>query len=202
MSSNGEFEWLLDEKCEDVYKEDIPVLFEIKWGLHRLFIGKREEKKEIKRDTQTIVNYFNELGIHLTPMPHKQMLDYKKEWVSNYTDNPEIAQMALPSKRMHNLLWHVFSFEEGKAIEGDDAQTAFDNTDKKSAVIYIDDIDTAFSADNISDLSSAKIEQMCANEGVDMEFIDMVITADDFSWTYCRTHEVGWLGPYFYKKSK
>ena len=202
MSSVGQLEWLLDEKCEDVYKEDIPVLFEIKWGLHRLFIGKREEKKEKLKLTETLINYFDKLGIRLTPMSHKQMLEYKNEWVSNYTDNPKIAQEALPSKKMHNLLWHVFSFEEGKAIEGDEAQLAFDNTDKKSAIIYFDDVDTAFTADNIGDLNSTEIEQMCADDDIDMGNIDIVITADDFSWTYCRTHEMGWFGPYFYKKSK
>ena len=29
---------------------------------------------------------------------------------------------------------------------------------------------------------------------------DFVITADNFSWTYSRTHEDGRCGPYFYKK--
>ena len=43
---------------------------------------------------------------------------------------------------------------------------------------------------------------MWADEDVDMGNIDVVITADDFLWTYCRTHEAGWFGPYFYKKSK
>ncbi|MBR3150150.1 MAG: DUF4275 family protein, partial [Eubacterium sp.] len=171
MSSVGELEWLLEEKCEDVYKEDIPVLFEIKWGLHRLFIGTREEKKEKLKLTETLINYFDNLGIHLTPMSHKHMLEYKKLWVSNYTDNPEIAKAALPSKKTHNLLWHVFSFEEGKAIDGDEAQAAFDNTDKKCAVIYIDDIDTAFTADNISTLNSIEIEHMCTNEDIDLKYM-------------------------------
>ena len=202
MSSVGELEWLLDEKCEDIDKEEIPILSEIKWGFHRLFVGRREEKKEKLRLTETFIDYFEGLGICLTQMPHKQMHEYKKEWVSNYTDNPKIAQEALPSKKTHNLLWHVFSFEEGKAIEGDEAQLAFDNTDKKSAIIYFDDIDTAFTADNIESLTSEIIDKMSSDDEVDFGFIDIVITADDFSWTYCITHERDWFGPYFYKKPK
>lgn len=200
MSSVGEFEWLLDEKCEDIYKENIPILSDIKWGLHRLFFGRANEKREKRRCTETIKNYFNGLGITLTPMTHKQMLDYKKEWVSNYSDNPEIVAHALPSRKEHTLLWHIFSFEEGKAIEGDEAQICFDNVIKMNAVIYIDDIDTAFVAENIERLTSEEIEKMCSDDDNDLGFIDIVITADDFSWTFCRTHEVDWFGPYFYKK--
>ena len=202
MSSVGEFKWLLDEKCEDIYKEEIPVLSDIKWGLHRLLFGIAQEKREKRRYTETIVKCFNELGVNLTPMTHKQMLDYKKEWVSNYTDDPEIAAHSLPSRKEHTLLWHVFSFEEDKAIEGSDAQKSFDNENKRKAVIYIDDIDTAFLADNIESLTSEIIDKMSSDDEVDFGFIDIVITADDFSWTYCITHERDWFGPYFYKKLK
>ncbi|MGN0528594.1 MAG: DUF4275 family protein [Eubacterium sp.] len=31
-------------------------------------------------------------------------------------------------------------------------------------------------------------------------YLDIIVTAGDFSWTYCHTHENGWIGPYFYKK--
>ena len=198
--SVGELEWLLDEKCEDVYKEDIPLFVEVKWGLKRLFFGRAAEKRENRRFTEAFASFFERLGITLTPMTHKQMLAYKKEWVSNYTDNLEIAAHSLPSRKEHTLLWHVFSFEEGKAIEGDEAQLCFDSADKGKAVIYVDDIDTAFVADNIEKLTSAELQKMCTDEDNDFGFIDIVITAADFSWTYCRTHEVDWLGPYFYKK--
>ena len=128
------------------------------------------------------------------------MLEYKKEWVNNYTDDPEIVKHALPSRKEHTLLWHVFSFEEGKAQEGEEANTFYDNTVKGKAVIYIDDIDTAFYAEHIEKFTSSEIEKMCTDEEPDFGSLDIIITAEDFSWTYCRTHESGWLGPYFYSK--
>ncbi len=190
--------WLLDEPCENTETEGFTVFEKVKWNLHSLFVGKREEREEMKKDAARIAEWFAAHGMILTPMEHRTMLQYKKEWVSHYTDDPKIAKAALPSRRMHNLLWHVFSFEEGKALEGEAASAAFDTVPKGGAVMYVDDADTAFCAQSISDLTAKGIESLCSE--LEMEYMDIVITAADFSWTYCRTHEVGWMGPYFYAK--
>lgn len=196
----AELDWLLDEKCEEIITEGTSIFTMIKTNLHDLFLGKLEEKRENRKRCEITIEYFKKLGINLTPLSHKQMLEYKKEWVGNYTDDPEIIKNALPSRKMHNLLWHVFSFEDNKAIEGDEATTKYDNITKSKAVIYIDDIDTAFQANDVSKLTSFEIEELNSNEELEFGCIDIIITADDFSWTYCRTHESGWIGPYFYQK--
>ena len=192
--NSSELDWLLDEKCEEKETKGVSVFERLKWILNDIFIGKIEEKKERRKTTDSIIEYFGKLGIDLDPLSKKEMLEYKKEWVGNYTDDPETASWSLPSKKYHNLLWHVFSFEEGKAIEGEDAQSQYDKIKSGKVVIYIDDIDTAFKAQNIDSLTSDAIEEM-------NYYMDIVITAEDFSWTFCRTHETGRHGPYFYQKA-
>ena len=196
----AELDWLLNEKCEETVTEGLSAFSEIKWTLHSLFLGRIEEKRERIALTEKILNYFAGLGLKFVPFSNKQTLEYKKEWVNNYTDNPEIASFALPSRKSHNLLWHVFSFEEGKAIEGENARISYDNICRNNVVIYIDDVDTAFKAYDIEALTSSEIEKMCSDEVTDFGNMDIIVTSMDFSWTYCRTHESGWIGPYFYKK--
>ncbi len=197
---SNDLSWLLDEKCEETFKTGFNIFDAVKMKLHELFIGRAEEKRYRRETTDRIVEYFNQLGIELVPVAQKEILNYKKEWVRNYTDDPEAAKHSLPSHKEHTLLWHVFSFEEGKAKEGEEANICYDNIKKGKAVIYIDDIDTAFTADNIDNLTSPEIEKMCFDEDLNFGYMDIIVTADDFSWTYCRTHETGWIGPYFYNK--
>lgn len=198
----AELHWLLQDKCEDIEIEHTAIyekiLEPIMWKLQYLFVGKRKEKKENKMLIQAIIKYFSALGICLSDISRKEMLRFKNEYVNHFTDDNEIKKASLPSKKTHNLLWHVFSYEDGKAKEGQEAIDAFDKIEKRKAVVYIDDIDTAFLASDVSILNSKLIEKMC--DELEHPYMDIVFSADDYSWTYCRTHEVDWLGPYFYKK--
>lgn len=196
----AELDWLLDEKCDNIETEGMSIFTKIKWTLHNLFLGKIEKKKDNKKGAENVIKYFNETEIAITQKPQNQVLAYKKEWVCNYTNIPETAKASLPSRKMHNLLWHVFSFEDGKEVEGDEAQALYDKADRNNVMIYIDDFDALFEASNANKLTSAEIEKLCTCEEYEFYNLDVIITARDFSWTYCRTHESGWCGPYFYHK--
>ena len=52
---------------------------------------------------------------------------------------------------------------------------------------------------NCKDLDEQDIIDLCKSVS-DWGCCDFVVTADDFSWAYSRTHEDGWCGPYFYRK--
>ena len=196
----AQLDWLLDEKCDNNEADGLSIFIKIKWNLHNFFLGKIEKKKANKKGAEKVIQYFNEIEIPITQKPQNQVLAYKKEWVSNYTNNPETAKASLPSRKMHNLLWHVFSYESGKEVEGDEAQAFYDKADKNNVMIYIDDFDALFEATNVSGLTSSEIEKLCTYEEYEFYNLDVIITAKDFSWTYCRTHESGWCGPYFYHK--
>lgn len=196
----AELDWLLDEKCDTVETKSLSIFTKIKWNLHNFFFGKIEEKKANKKGAEKVIKYFNEAEITITQIPQSRVLAYKKEWVNNYTNNPEIKKASLPSRKMHNQLWHVFSYESGKGIEGDEAQALYDAVNKNDVMIYIDDFDALFEASNANKLTSAELERLCTYEEYEFYNLDVIVTAKDFSWTYCRTHESGWCGPYFYQK--
>lgn len=155
--------------------------------------------KASKRKIQYFIDYFKKLNVELTPKTHEEMLAYKDKWVHTYTSDPEIIKHSLPAYNEWTFLWTVFSFEENKALEGKHASEQYDLCKKEKAFIYIDDIDTLFYSNNVETLTSEAIEKAC--EELKCKYMDIVITAEDFSWTYCRTHEVDWMGPYFYKKT-
>lgn len=140
------------------------------------------------------IDYFLKLGITLTPLSNNEKLEFKQKWVNSYTRNRAMAKNALTY-----YLWHVFSFEDKIAIEGDEAMSCFDNVAKDKVLIFFYIINALFEAQISDKLSSAEIERMCSDE-FDFGNMDVIVTAEDFSWTYCRTHERGWFGPYFYQK--
>ncbi len=147
-----------------------------------------------------IIEYLKELDISAELMSKADLKEFKNSFVNSFTDDEKIKVVSLPDEnhRYHNYLWHVFSYDEGKAIEGEKAAVEYDIINKKDAYIYIDDNDLLFLAQNVSLLSAEEIEKLCVN--MKRKFMDIVVVSKDFSWTYCRTHEVDWLGPYFYKK--
>lgn len=198
-------EWLLDEKCEDI-ESDESIISRTGERIENCYYKFRNwiyNKMYRKKIVKSLYKCLKELGIDIKRQCSKNEIeDYKKNWVNQYTSNPDIAQYALPSPNWHNYLWHVFSYEKDKAIEGDKAKVCYDNTEKTKVVIYIDDAEMLLFADNIQGLTAQEIERMCDDEELDLGNLDIVVTAEDFSWTYCRTHETGWIGPYFFNKKE
>lgn len=89
-------------------------------------------------------------------------------------------------------MWHIFSWGEKADFEGDDARRAFDSLDYEKAIRF----HGGFSCE-IADISVT--EKLTAAEIDDDPESDIYIVAEDFSWTYVRTHERGLCGPYFRK---
>ena len=90
-----------------------------------------------------------------------------------------------------NFLWHVFSWEmldEELFLTGDEAKKAYDKADKRNAV-YIE----WFEDDEAKSLP----DSLGTAAGID-EMTEAYVAAQDFSWTYIKTHESS-CGPYFMK---
>ena len=70
------------------------------------------------------------------------------------------------------------------------ARAEYDTTARGKCVFISSVDDIAFVLDNAEPITSGLLDT----------FEDVIITADAFSWTYCKTHEEI-LGPYYYKRS-
>ena len=93
-----------------------------------------------------------------------------------------------------NYIWHVFSWKllpEETYLIGDEARRAYDAADKKDAM-YID----AF-GDGVCKALDEKYEKAASLEVL----TEVYVAAKDFSWTYIKTHEEDFCGPYFCRKN-
>lgn len=95
----------------------------------------------------------------------------------------------MDSRKYTPYLWHIFSFEFLNCETEDTAKNLFNQENKKSCVIVSNVDDIAYHLENAESIMAKLLEQ----------FVDVTITASDFSWTYTKTHEE-MCGPYFYKK--
>ena len=87
-----------------------------------------------------------------------------------------------------NLLWHLFTWGKVPCLKGDEARKAFDALSYTEAIRFYDGY-----AGHIDKV--AVIEKISANKVDKDKASDVYIVAQDFSWTYARTHEYN-LGPY------
>ena len=79
-------------------------------------------------------------------------------------------------------------------LVGDDARLAFDKQIKTNC-ICCDMFDKSRVYDNLpSDYDTA--------EKIDAEITEFYVVSKDYKWTYIKTHEDDFCGPYFMKKSK
>ena len=91
-----------------------------------------------------------------------------------------------------NLLWHLFTWGNVSCLKGDEAREAFDELQYNEAIRFYDGYASHIEKVSvINKISAKKVDK-------DRES-DVYIVAEDFSWTYVRTHEDG-LGPYFCRK--
>lgn len=101
-----------------------------------------------------------------------------------------------------NFLWHIFSYEYVPCLKDDEARAEFDRIVYDKAIRFHDGFGGKINAVT----ETGKITA----ESLDKEDMrgkprkrgaqDVYIVAEDFSWTYVKTHE-GYCGPYFcYRK--
>jgi hypothetical protein len=83
--------------------------------------------------------------------------------------------------------WHIFSYERRDFLKEDKADIALNKERKKSCYVFYQHSDEAYILENANPLA--------ANDFINEE--DIFIVDKEFSWTYVRTHETGWCGPYF-----
>ena len=91
-----------------------------------------------------------------------------------------------------NLLWHLFTWGNVSCLQGEEAREAFDELQYDTVIRFYDGYASHIEKVSVIDkISAKKVDKDRAS--------DVYIVAEDFSWTYVRTHEDG-LGPYFCRK--
>lgn len=133
---------------------------------------KRVKVREIpKWGTYLRKQWEDEFVSHLTVQEKEDIYLYSSHWASGY-------------------LWHVFSYEKRNFLQLEEADKAFKQEKKKFCYVFFQHYDDAYILENAETIiaDDFKVEE------------DVYVVDKDFNWTYVRTHDSGYLGPYFSRK--
>jgi hypothetical protein len=112
----------------------------------------------------------------------------RKRWENNFANH--LSDKEKNSILLDDFLWHIFSYERRECLQEERADMAFNRERKKSCYVFYQHSDEAFILENAAGLT--------ADDFVNEE--DVYVVDKGFHWTYVRTHETGWCGPYFCRK--
>ena len=87
-----------------------------------------------------------------------------------------------------NYLWHIFTWGNVACLKGEEAKRAFDSLSYVQAIQFYDGRNSRIK--NVSLVGKVSAKELDENAGR-----DVYLVAEDFSWTYVRTHEE-LCGPY------
>ena len=107
-------------------------------------------------------------------------------WLNAFAPDKDSAFLERYVLSEGNFLWHALD----DCLEGDEARTAFNQLTYEKAIWFEDGYGGEIR--NVSVVGKCTAETLDKRNGE-----DIYITAEDFSWTYVKTHENGWFGPYF-----
>lgn len=111
----------------------------------------------------------------------------REQWIKRFANNIDISKTYIDQH-----LWHIFSYKRLKCLEKEEANKRFDEIRKKSIYIFFDSSERCYLIENAEIFNLEEVKTY--------ENKDIYITNKDFTWTYVKTHEDGWMGPYFYSK--
>ncbi|MGI8305282.1 DUF4275 family protein [Bacillus paranthracis] len=118
---------------------------------------------------------------------------FRKRWEDNFanhlSDEEKEDIFLYGDKYRCGYLWHIFSYEKKKCVEGKEAENTFHNEGKKECYIFYQHCDDVLL---IKDASLLSMDDMYKG--------DIYIVDREFTWTFVKTHEHRWYGPYFAKK--
>lgn len=112
----------------------------------------------------------------------------RRRWEDNFANH--LSDKEKKSIYLYDFLWHIFSYEKKNCLKEEQADIAFNKKLKKSCYVFYQHSDDAFILENASSLN--------VNDFLNEE--DVYVVDKGFNWTYVRTHETGWCGPYFCQK--
>ena len=110
-------------------------------------------------------------------------------WLSAFAEGVDKKLIKERVTSEGNFLWHIFTWCEVPCFEGDEARAAFDALEYTEAIRFTGGFSGKVKKGGVvGKLSASDVDNDPAS--------DVYIVAQDFSWTYVRTHEEGLCGPY------
>lgn len=129
-------------------------------------------------------------NVKYTEMSDEELMN---KWLSAFGKSVDKNMIEEHVTSYGNHLWHLFTWGEVSCLQGEDARKAFDELQYEEAIRFYDGY--------AGHIEKASVIEKITAKAVDKDRAsDVYIVAKDFSWTYVRTHEEGWCGPYFCKR--
>jgi len=144
-------------------------------------------------DSLDLVSLLRRKHIKVTEIP-KWGTYLRKQWENSFANH--LSESEKKSISLYDedgfcgYLWHIFSYKRRECLHEEEADRALERELKKSCFIFYQHSDEAFIVENAQALT--------AEDFINEE--DIYIVDKEFNWTYVRTHETGWCGPYFSRK--
>lgn len=187
-----DMKWLLSEKPEVIMYEP-PRFWEIHKKIKQYIDIRKMQIAHLEETKAEIESFFEKENIKAEPLSKKGIIAHKKEWIRRFSPaNAEIKKvekLCLKSREYSTFLWHIFSFEILNCVTNEEAEKLFDKENKLACILVNNEDNIAYRLESAQSLTAESLKQ----------FLDVTITATDFTWTYSKTHEE-YCGPYFYKK--
>lgn len=131
--------------------------------------------------------------INVTEIP-KWGIFLRKQWEDSFAyhvSSKEKEEISLHDDGGYcGYLWHLFSYKKKDCLMEQEATKAFNAEPKSDCFIFYQHTDFALILEQAASLTSDDLQN---------EF-DIYVTDKEFNWTYVKTHETGWCGPYFSRK--
>ena len=123
-------------------------------------------------------------------MTDRKIINYWLYAFARDVDKQKLTDHVLSSG---NYFWHIFSNKYVPCLEGDEARAEFERIVYDKAIRFHD----GYGGQITSVTETIKIAAASLDKEHKRSGQDVYIVAEDFSWTYVKTHENGWYGPYF-----
>ena len=115
---------------------------------------------------------------------------FKNQWLRHFAK--EVDKKDIEDHVKGQFIWHVFSWELIKPaglLVGNDARRAFDKIEKNDCICC-----DMFGSNGVTNKLSNEYDTA---EKIDQKLTEFYVVAQDYSWTYIKTHEGDSCGPYF-----
>jgi len=120
---------------------------------------------------------------------------FTNQWLRHFAKG--VAEKQIEQYVKDQFIWHVFSWELIKPaglLVGNDARRAFDKIEKNDCICC-----DMFGSNGVTNKLSNEYDTA---EKIDQKLTEFYVVAQDYSWTYIKTHEGDLCGPYFLRTTE
>lgn len=186
-------------------------------GLHHLeeeneLLSDPEEREARRRLIEAVMDKVTDYDVHVREYAWKQtaraiqsrgisLEQVERDavisaWDRCFDSLVTAEQKAFARHYSDQFRWHLFSFALLPALQGEEAQMAFDTTGKDDVFLFFDCAEETFRVKNAHLLAAEDLEAL--REDSPLDYADMYIFDAAGKWTYVRPHEE-YCGPYYFR---